>query len=185
MTAALAKPAVPAGETGPAEVQRRTAILRRFRELLSQQRDRFRRYLEVLDKQRETIERGSADDLIAHVELEEKIVGDIFAIQKVIDPMEDLYRSAFPFPDSGIGPGSLSAPADMVLSGDARELPDLRRTLEDLKAEAVIRSGRNRDLLARRMEEIRREMKTLRANPYAIHHSAYGEVNPSLVDIQG
>jgi hypothetical protein len=155
----------------PKELERRVAVLKRFRELLSQQRDRFRQYLDVLDKQKGVIEGGNADDLIAHVELEEKIVTDIFAIQKVIDPLEEMYQTTF-------------SPAQTV-STEEQEVPGLKAALEELKAEAVIRSQRNRGLLAKRMEQLRLEMKTLRAKPYAIHRSAFSGESASLVDIRG
>jgi len=162
------------------ELERRVAILKRFRELLSQQRNRFRQYLDVLDKQKDVIETGSADSLIAHVELEEKIVGDIFAIQKVIDPLEAMYQSSLLAPAGGNR--SRATPAD---GSESLEVPSLRAALEELKAEAVIRSDRNRELLAKRMEELRQEMKTLRANPYAIHRSTFSSESASLVDIKG
>ncbi|MDR0402084.1 MAG: flagellar protein FlgN [Treponema sp.] len=167
-------------ETGPdpVEVQRRVAVLKRFRELLRQQRDRFAQYLEVLDKQKNVIENGSADELIAHVELEEKIVTDIFSIQKVIDPLEDMYRTLLPPRDPVSAPGSLSLMED-------KELPGLKSALEELKAEAVVRSERNRELLANRMETLRFEMKSLRANPYALRRSVYSAETASLVDIRG
>jgi hypothetical protein len=163
------------------ELERRVAILKRFKELLSQQRDRFRQYLDVLDKQKDVIETGNADSLIAHVELEEKIVSDIFAIQKVIDPLEALYQSSL-VPASGSLNREMSAPTPLEQS---LEVPSLRAALEELKAEAVIRSDRNRELLAKRMEELRQEMKALRANPYAIHRSAFSSESATLVDMKG
>jgi len=180
------------------EVKRRVAILKRFRELLCQQRDRFRQYLTVLDKQKEVIENGDTEQLIAHVELEEQIVGDIFAIQKVIDPLEAMYQVAFPagsavvvgtasaaaVGNSGAGtlPGFNRVNGPVTLQGD---VPDLRAALEELRSEAVIRSGRNKDLLAKRMEELRQEMRTLRSNPYAIHRPSYSDNSAVLVDIAG
>ena len=156
-------------EISSAELERRVAILKRFRELLSQQRNHFREYLEVLDKQKDVIEKGNPDDLIVHVELEEKIIGDIFAIQKVIDPLETMYQAAIA----------------EALPGEVREVPSLRAALDELRSEAIVRSSRNRDLLAKRMEELRQEMKTLRANPYAIHRSAFSQQSATLVDIKG
>ena len=151
------------------EVERRVAILKRFRELLSQQRSRFQQYLLVLDKQKDIIENGNPDDLIVHVELEEKIIGDIFAIQKVIDPLEAMYQ----------------AHITETLPGEIREVPSLKAALEELRSEAVIRSAQNRSLLGKRMEELRREMKTLRANPYTTRRSAFSRETPTLVDIKG
>ncbi|MFP3042456.1 flagellar biosynthesis protein FlgN, partial [Treponema primitia] len=75
------------------EISRRVAILKRFREMLRAQRDRFQEYLNVLDKQQDVIEKGDTEALLSHVELEEHIVSDIFNIQKVINPLEDMYRA--------------------------------------------------------------------------------------------
>jgi hypothetical protein len=169
MTAATAANSSTA-EISAEEVQRRAAVLRRFRELLSQQRDRFARYLEVLDVQKDMIENGSAADLAAHVELEEQILTDIFAIQKVIDPLETMYRTL--------------SPADAAQTGE-QEVPSLKAALENLKTEAAVRAERNKNLLSRRMDELRQELKTLRANPYAARRSVYGAETPSLVDISG
>jgi len=159
----------------PAEIAQRVAILRRFKTLLTQQRDRFRSYLEVLDKQQDTIESGSAEDLLSYVELEEKIVADIFSIQKVIDPLEDMYHAV-------VSVSNLSG------SESDDEVPDLKAALESLKSEAVIRSTKNKELLSRRMVELRSEIKTLRNNPYAAasRRSAFSDGRTaSLIDVQG
>ncbi|MDR1929529.1 MAG: flagellar biosynthesis protein FlgN [Treponema sp.] len=156
----------------PEEIERRVAVLKRFRELLREQRGRFCQYLEALDKQKGAIESGgTGEDLLSHVELEEKIVADIFAIQKVINPLEEMYRAAF-------------TPETAALK-EEQEVPSLKRALEELKAEAVLRSRRNRTLLAKRMEGLRTELKTLRKNPYALHRSVYAGETVSLVDLRG
>ena len=161
------------------ELKQRVAILKRFKELLTQQRNHFQQYLEVLDKQKDVIEKGSADDLIFHVELEEKIITDIFSIQKVIDPLEAMYKANYSAPPEKINTNNIAE------TGEEREVPGLREALEELRSEAVQRSARNRDLLSKRMEELRQEMKALRANPYAIHRSTFTQESPSLVDIKG
>jgi chromosome segregation ATPase len=156
-------------ELAPAEVVRRVAVLKRFRELLTQQRDRFRAYLEVLDKQKDMIESGNAEVLLSHVEMEEQIVADIFSIQKVIDPLEDMYHAVCSEKDAGNG-----------------DVPSLKAALEELKTEAAARSERNKDLLSKRMAEIRQEIKALRGNPYAARPSVYAsEGSASLVDLKG
>jgi hypothetical protein len=153
-------------EIAPDELVRRVAVLKRFRELLCRQRDRFQQYLEVLDKQKDSIEKGSTGDLISHVEMEERIVADIFSIQKVIDPWEDMYRAAYP-------------------GREAEDVPKLKAALEELKSEAVIRTERNKELLSSRMADIRREIKALRGNPYAAHPSIYSTESAALIDIKG
>jgi len=150
----------------PEEIQQRVAILKRFRELLVRQRDHFRDYLEVLDKQKDVISTSDTDALISHVELEEKIVADIYAIQKVVDPLEDLYRAAYPDRES--------------------EVPSLKAALKELQSEALARSERNRQLLSSRMNEIRGEIRTLRGNPFAARRSVYAnEGGASLIDLKG
>ena len=151
------------------EIQQRVIILKRFRELLSQQRDRFRHYLQALDKQKNVIEKGNAEELLVHVELEENIVADIFAIQKVIDPLEDMYQARC---------SGQAADSD-------EEVPSLRKALEELRSEAIVRSARNRELLSKRMIQLRQEMKLLRSNPYILNRSPYSQENPVLVDIKG
>ena len=151
-----------AKEISPSELSQRVAVIKRFRELLKAQRDRFQVYLNTLDRQKEVIERGTAEDLLRHVEMEEKIVEDIFSIQRVIDPLELMYNS--------------------VKKDD--EVSSLKGVLEGLKTEAVTRSERNRDLLTRRMEEIRSEIKSLKNNAYS-RRNFKPEPSPSLVDIRG
>jgi hypothetical protein len=160
-------------EITPEELTQRVAVLKRFRELLNQQRNRFQEYLGVLDKQKDVIEKGSAEDLIAHVEIEEKIVRDIFSIQKVIDPLEDMYHTLYKGRAYSGRPG-------------ASDVPSLKAALEELKTEAVARSERNKELLSSRMLEIRSEIKALRGNPYAARPSVYaGAGSASLIDIKG
>jgi len=173
------KPISSSMELSPSELEQRVAILKRFRELLTQQRNHFQQYLEVLDKQKDVIEKGSADDLMFHVELEEKIISDIYSIQKVIDPLEAMYRKNLSVPDQKQNTG------EIIAASEVREVPRLRTALEELRSEAVIRSERNRSLLAKRMEELRQEMKTLRANPYAIRRPSFSQEGATMVDIKG
>ncbi len=148
------------------DVESRVAVLRRFRELLSEQRRKFERYLLVLDHERSDIESGDVDRLVAHVELEEQIVSEIYTFQKVIDPLEDLYRSAFP----------------LAQENDVMSISD---SLSVLRSEVSRRNAENRGLLQHRMELMRNEIAGFR-NPFAGRHSVYAAAGGgSLVDIQG
>jgi len=161
-----------------AELAQRVAVLKRFKTLLSQQRDRFRSYLNLLEKQQSVIESGSAEDLLTYVEIEEKIVADIFSIQKVIDPLEEMYYTL-----TAQSTGKISAIPD---SPD--EVPGLKASLEKLKSEAVIRSTKNKELLSKRMLELRSEIKSLRNNPYAANgrRTNFNDTGTaSLIDIHG
>ncbi|MDR1470345.1 MAG: flagellar biosynthesis protein FlgN [Spirochaetaceae bacterium] len=149
-----------------AEVASRVVLLKRFRALLLQQRERFESYLTVLDKQKDKIEAGSVEDLIAHVDLEEKIVGDIMAIQKVIEPMRAIVPAT-----------TLAASSDVG---------HIASTIEDFRVEAAARVTRNKNLLQSRMEEIRTEINALRVNPFVRRPSPFTSGDaPSLIDIKG
>ncbi len=155
-----------ATELPPQELAQRVAILKRFRELLLEQRNRFHDYLQVLDQQKDVIEQGDAERLIAQVEVEEKIVAEIFAVQKVIVPLEAMYRTSYPERES--------------------EVPKLKAALDELMTEAASRSERNRTLLSQRMEALRTEIRTLRNNPFAPRRSVYDNTgSASLIDIKG
>jgi hypothetical protein len=171
------------------ELAQRVAVIKRFKELLIQQRDRFRSYLSVLDRQQLLIGYGSADEITAHVELEEQIVADLFSIQKVIAPLEIMYNA------TGAAAGATADDAASADSGDLSNLgtfitindvPELQATLEDLKNQAVVRSVRNRDLLSKRMEEINSDIQTIKNNPFiskarfALYQNA-----PTTIDIMG
>jgi hypothetical protein len=171
-------------ELSTREVNRRVKILKRFRELLQAQRDRFQQYLEVLEKQKDLIEgdweASSGNELEAQVNLEERIVADIFALQKVIRPLEDMYQAAYPAPKKA---GRRGRPRkDEERAG----IPDLKSALEGLSGEASLLAERNRELLSRRMDAVKTEIKTLAKSPYKKGRSVYGETPaPSLIDIQG
>jgi len=175
MVALMTMPALPGTVTqtaiSPSELNQRVAVLKRFKELLKAQRDRFETYLHALDKQKDIIQSGTTDELLQYVELEEKIVTDIFSIQKVIDPLEKMYQSTrVDTPTGGLQP-------------DGREVASLKDALDGLKAEAVVRSERNRELLSKRMAELRSEIKSLKSN-YPRRRLDNNQT-PSLVDIKG
>jgi hypothetical protein len=149
-----------------AEAASRIVLLKRFRTLLLQQKERFESYLAVLDKQKDKIETGSVEELIAHVELEEKIIGDIIAIQKVIEPMRAIVPAAA-----------------LAASPDVKQIAS---TIETLRVETVTRVTRNKNLLQSRMEAMRTEIKALRVNPFARRPSPFASGDtPSLIDIKG
>jgi DNA-binding transcriptional regulator GbsR (MarR family) len=163
------------------ELAQRVAILRRFKTLLTQQRDRFRSYLNLLEKQQNIIEKGSPEELLNYVEIEEKIVADIFSIQKVIDPLEEMYYTVT------AGQKQQAKKTETSSSGQD-EVPGLKASLEKLKNEAVIQSTKNKELLSKRMLELRSEIKALRNNPYAanVKKSSFGGINTAaLIDIKG
>jgi len=160
------------------ELNQRVAVLKRFKELLKTQRDRFQAYLTALDKQKDVIQSGTTDDLLRHVELEEKIVADISSIQKVIDPLEEMYHAVT------VKKPAMGIPKPNVKEEGEEEVISLKEALDGLKAEAVMRSERNRELLAKRMAELRSEINSMKRNSYA-RRKFDTSTGPSYIDIKG
>jgi hypothetical protein len=133
------------------EVDRRVSLLKRLKNTLSQQRDKFRDYLKVLDAEQTSIANEASDTLKAQVELEEQLVVEIHAIQKVIDPLEAVLRESYEVTDD--------------------EVSELRSTLSSLQTEVAEKSRENRGLLEKTMARLSGEIVRLRPvrgrNPYA------------------
>ncbi|MDR0785960.1 MAG: flagellar biosynthesis protein FlgN [Treponema sp.] len=151
----------------PEELKERVAVVKRFRELLREQRERFSNYLDVLDKQKVVVEKGNAEDILSHIEIEEKMLSDIFSIQKALAPLEPLYRTS-------------------VKTVKAPDVAEIQSALENLKTEAVQKVKQNRDILGIRMSELKKQMEVLRNNPYARRSVRFmaGD-NASFVDMEG
>ena len=73
------------------ELNERVALLKRFKELLEKQRQKFREYLNVLEKQETVIQNQDTEALLVHTEIEQQIVANISNLQKVIEPIEQMY----------------------------------------------------------------------------------------------
>jgi flagellar biosynthesis/type III secretory pathway chaperone len=143
------------------QTEAKIAVLTRLREMLRRQRGKFQDYLSLLEKEEGAIRSGDAERLISQVEMEKAIIAEIFELKKVIQPLETLYRAAYPETEDSV--------------------PRLKATLEKMGEEVVRHNEANRILLRQTMEELRREIGSLRAWPRA--GSPFAEVVPSLVDI--
>jgi len=135
------------------QVDERIAILKRFRQLLEEQRTKFREYLVVLEKQAEMISTDNIDAMVHHTEIEQSIIAEISTIQKVIDPLEVMYRDGHP----GISDS---------------EIPKLKTDLEHLRKDVIAQNGKNRDMLKSHMTVLRQQVVSLR-NPYSKRSSVY------------
>ena len=148
------------------EVNERVAVLKRLKELLLRQRLKFENYMEILSHQKDDISNGDVEALAAHVEMEQSVVGEIFTIQKVIDPLEDMFQSSYQVRES--------------------ELPQLKASLESMKRDVLRESETNRAMLKERMETMRREIDELKIGAYRRPKPVYGIENAgSIVDITG
>ena len=140
----------------------RIAIVRRLREALERQRDRFHQYLNLLEHQQSAIDRQDTDQLRQHVDLEREVVGEITALQKVISPMQDLYHAAYPAAEPAVG--------------------HLEMALTRAREQVLARNTSNQKLLSEKMDALRLELREFRrrrgsSSPFA----AVG--TPSVIDI--
>ena len=148
----------------PQEFEERVAILRRFKATLERQRDRFRRYLDQLERSAD----GPCDDepshLDLHVEMEQSIVRELSLFERSVEPLEHLYREHDP---DGAG-----------------EIPALRQALQRTRDEVLQRAQANRSFLQSRLESIRAELpsRSVRTRPIAVSGREPSH-EPSLVDV--
>jgi hypothetical protein len=143
-------------------IEQNVAVLRRLREMLARQREKLSAYLRLLECEGESIEAGDSERLLAQVEMEQSIIAEIFSLKKVIVPLEALYQAAYP-------------------EGSESTIPRLKATLETMGSEILMHNGRNRQRLRERMEDMRREIASLRTWPRAA--SPFAGVAPGLIDI--
>ena len=151
------------------EIDERVAVLKRFKTLLVQQRDKFREYLSVLEKQQTSIAEENTDALIAHTELEQQVVSNIAGLQKVIVPMAEMYSSI-----------RSSAPAD-----ETRALESIRNDLDRLQSQVLVQNEKNRSLLRVHIANIQMQMNRIK-NPYRGNRSVYAQKQSvgSFVEVQ-
>lgn len=152
------------------ELDERVAILRRFRSLLEQQREKFREYLHVLELQESDVLSDKADAVVAHAELSGHIVKGISSLQKIIVPMQKLYEK------SGAPLGNTEDDASVL---------KLQTDLNDLRERVLAQNEKNKVLVKNYMLTIRTEIESLK-NPYRTSKSIYAgqESDGNLVHIE-
>ncbi|WP_191015473.1 flagellar biosynthesis protein FlgN [Treponema zioleckii] len=139
------------------ELEERVAIVKRFKSLLEEQREKFREYLIVLESQQERIEQEDGDSLQAHAELGNQIVENIASLQKVIVPMQDLYLKK-------VGENSEDA------------ISKIQEDLASMHKQVMAQNEKNRTLLQAHMNQIQMQIgKMARKNPYYGKRSVYAE----------
>jgi len=156
------------------ELEERVALLKRFKDLLEKQRQKFRDYLNVLEKQADVIENQDTEALMIHTELEQQIVANIQNLQKVIEPIEQMYVES-----------SLNSDDSKILS-NSLEIPILKTDLQKLQNEVLAQNSKNRQMLKVQIEELRTKIQGLK-NPYKYNKSIYSntESSASIISIEG
>ena len=143
-------------------IEGNVAVLRKLRDMLSRQREKFGAYLRLLECEGDSIEQGDAEKLLSQVEMEKSLIADIFTLRKVIAPLEAIYQSSYP-------------------AGSEATVPRLNAMLDAMGTEIIARNAKNRQRLRERMEDLRTEIASLRAWPKAA--SPYAATAPGLIDI--
>ncbi|MCQ2579673.1 MAG: flagellar biosynthesis protein FlgN [Treponemataceae bacterium] len=147
------------------EIDERVEILKRLRHLLEEQRAKFQDYLLILEKQEVSIRTDNVNAISEQAELEEQIVANINNLQRVIKPMEDLYRSVYPHGET--------------------EIPQMKTDLYKLQTQVLAQNERNRNLLKNNIVHIRNQIAKFK-NPYANRKSIYAAEmrTANYIDVQ-
>lgn len=121
------------------ELEERMAVLKRFKSLLQDKRDKFNEYLFVLEKQEKSIADSNMDAIRMHTEIENNIIQNIASIQKVIEPIEKMY--------------TLSNPKD-----SDKSVLQLKGDLARLEIAVLRQNEKNRLVLQEKMSLLRQEI---------------------------
>ncbi len=138
------------------ELDERKAILRRFRTLLEEQRNKFREYLNVLEKQQNSIATENAENLLTHTEIEKQVVSNLTNLQKVIVPMTKMYNT-------------INGKMDVQ---DDEEILKIQGELSDLKSKVLKQNEINQELLRVHVDILRKQINNFK-NPYKNNRSVY------------
>ena len=153
-------------EISQEELNERVALLRRFRSLLEQQRGKFQEYLNVLEKQQDSITSENPENLLAHTELEQQVVKNLASLQKVIVPMTKMYKA-----------GSNST---ATASAEDAEITKIQGELSELQNKVLKQNEINRDLLRVHIDRLRNQKKKNK-NPYKNNRSVYASAQPQKI----
>lgn len=140
------------------ELDARVALLRRLRDYLVKQRERLVDYLELLEREEEAITSEDVERLHIHVEMEHRILKDLFSLQRVIVPLKEMYRAMYP-------------------TGH-REIEYLERSVGELTRKAFAHNEENRKLLQLQMASLKERIEALRIpqfrkNLFASSHTSH------------
>jgi len=154
-------------EISQEELNERVAILKRFRTLLEQQRGKFKEYLEVLEKQHDSITTENTEALLAHTELEQQVVKNLVNLQKVIVPMSKLYNSSAKGSGTAFGNAAGNMPGT-----DEASIEKIQEEVNELQNKVLKQNQINRDLLRVHLEGIKTQITNFK-NPYKNNRNVY------------
>lgn len=155
------------------ELSERILILKRFKSLLEQQRARFQQYLQVLEAQEKSIVTEDVDKIVQHSELEQSIISEISTIQKVIDPIESMYRQF----------GAVGSHSSFIeVHRSEQEMEKIKSDLQRLQASVLHQNQINRDKIKVHLAGLRKQISLLKTMP---QRSVFdSSETSSLIDIR-
>ena len=147
------------------QIDERVCVLKRLKELLQQQRVKFQEYLSVLEKQEFSIADGDSQKLTVHTQLEENILNNLQNLQKVIVPMEEIYRQTH--------------------QNDS-EIPVLKADLTVLQEKVQAQNEINRSKLTSSLAAVRTKLNNFN-NPYKKAKSVYAktQTTATMISVEG
>jgi hypothetical protein len=147
----------------------RISVLARFRQLLEDQRKKLQDYLYLLEKQEKTILSDNTDAAINYCALEQDILENISTLQRVILPIEGMYREIY---------------GTQMVHKDDFEIPKLQANLEKLRRQVQSQNESNRELLRSRLSQVRSQIDTF--NLFRLSRSIYADdtESASLLEIE-
>ena len=111
---------------------------------------------------------------MVHTEIEQQIVANISSLQKVIQPIEEMYiKAGLDSEDDGFYQYKI-------------EIPTLKTDLAKLQQEVLEQNNKNRELLKTQMASLRQRIEGIK-NPYRFNKSIYSstENTASIISIEG
>ncbi len=147
------------------QIDERVCVLKRLRELLQQQRTKFQEYLNVLEKQEVSISDEDTNKLTVHTQLEENILRNLQSLQKVIVPMEEMYKRTH--------------------QNDS-EIPVLKADLSLLQQKVQAQNEINRTKLTSSLASVRTKLNGFN-NPYKKAKSVYTKTQSTatMISLEG
>lgn len=150
------------------ELEERVAILKRFRSLLEQQKKKFQEYLNILEKQQDSIDSEDTKALAIHTELGQEVASGIANLQKVIVPMSEIYKAV----------------SSKNSTEENESVEKIQADLSRLQNEVLEQNQKNKELLKTHLVQIRNQIQNF-TNPYRNIKSVYAQKVPvgNLVEV--
>jgi flagellar biosynthesis/type III secretory pathway chaperone len=153
---------------GKKELQERVALLKRLKQNLKAQRKKFHNYLNLLEKEGQSIEEGKIEILESQVAMETNLVGEITALQRVIEPLDQMVRTTLPKKE---------------MEQQDKELEDLRSSLDNLREQVQEKNTFNRQALEQAMEQVKNKIFKIKPKRGKNPYGGYRQSAPSMIDI--